>query len=123
MVWLHGGAYVIGAGSYDWYRPDCLVTEGDVIVVNVNYRLGALGYLRLEGISSGHQGFLDQIAALRWVVNNIAAFGGDPHNVTVFGESAGAHSIAALMSTAATRGLFRRAILQSGHLGLGFHTI
>src|SRR5262249_20066221 len=76
----------------------------------------------LDNASSGHRGFLDQIAALRWVAKNIAAFGGDPSQVTVFGESAGGHSIAALMSTAETRGLFRRAIVQSGHLGLGFVT-
>jgi para-nitrobenzyl esterase len=120
MVWLHGGAYVVGAGSYEWYRPDWLVTEGDVVVVNVNYRLGVFGYLRLEGVSPGNLGVLDQIAALQWIAKNIAAFGGDPAQVTVFGESAGGHSVAALMSTPDTRGLFRRAILQSAHLGLGF---
>ena len=123
MVWLHGGAYVVGAGSYDWYRADQLVTEGDVVVVNVNYRLGVFGYLRLEGVSSGNLGLLDQIAALRWIATNIAAFGGDPAQVTVFGESAGGHSVAVLMSIPETRGLFRRAILQSAHLGLGFMTV
>jgi para-nitrobenzyl esterase len=123
MVWFHGGAYIVGSGSSEWYRADQLVTEGDVVVVNVNYRLGVFGYLRLEGVSPGNLGLLDQIAALRWVAKNIAAFGGDPAQVTVFGESAGGHSVAALMSSSETRGLFRRAIVQSGHLGLGFMTV
>jgi para-nitrobenzyl esterase len=120
MVWLHGGAYVIGASSYEWYRPDALVTEGDVVVVRVNYRLGVFGFLAMPGISPGNLGILDQIAALRWVKKNIAAFGGDPDRVTLFGESAGGHSIATLMAIPGARGLFRRAILQSAHLGLGF---
>jgi para-nitrobenzyl esterase len=120
MVWLHGGAYVVGAGSHDWYDPEHLVIEGNVVLVRVNYRLGVLGYLRLAGVSSGNAGLQDQMTALRWVAKNAAAFGGDPKNVTVFGESAGAHSVAALLSTSATHGRLRRAILQSGHLGLGF---
>lgn len=120
MVWLHGGAYVVGASSYEWYRPDALVREGGVVVVNVNYRVGALGYLHLPGLSSGNAGLLDQLVALRWVRDNIAAFGGDPAQVTLFGESAGAHSIIALMALAEARGLFRRAIAQSPHLGVGF---
>jgi para-nitrobenzyl esterase len=120
MVWLHGGAYVVGAGSSDWYRPTALVEEGDVVVVRANYRLGIFGYLKMPGVSPANLGVLDHMAALRWVQRNIAAFGGDPSRVTVFGESAGAHAIATLMSTAETQGLFRRAILQSGHLGVGF---
>jgi para-nitrobenzyl esterase len=122
MVWLHGGAYVVGSGSSDWYRPGSLVGEGDVVVVRANYRLGVFGYLRMPGISPANLGVMDQIAALRWVQRNIAAFGGDPARITVFGESAGAHSAATLMSTAETQGLFQRAILQSGHLGVGFTT-
>jgi para-nitrobenzyl esterase len=122
MVWLHGGAYVIGAGSYDWYRPDALVTEGDVVVVRANYRLGVFGFLDLPGVSRANLGILDQIAALRWVQRNIAAFGGDPAQVTVFGESAGGHSIATLMAATEGRGLFRRGIIQSAHLGVGFMT-
>jgi para-nitrobenzyl esterase len=122
MVWLHGGAYIVGAGSSDWYRPGALVGEGDVVVVRVNYRLGVFGYLKMAGVSPANLGVMDQIAALRWVQRNIAAFGGDPAQVTVFGESAGAHSVATLMSSAETRGLFRRAILQSAHLGVGFTT-
>ena len=122
MVWLHGGAYVVGSGSSDWYHPGSLVGEGDVVVVRANYRLGVFGYLRMPGTSPANLGVMDQIAALRWVQRNIAAFGGDPARITVFGESAGAHSAATLMSTAETRGLFQRAILQSGHLGVGFTT-
>ena len=121
MLWLHGGAYVVGASSFEWYRPDALVSEGDVIVVSTNYRLGVFGYLFAPGISPGNLGLLDQIAALRWVRENIAAFGGDPDRITVFGQSAGAHSVVALMSVAETRGWFRRAIVQSAHLGVGFH--
>ena len=113
MVWFHGGAYVVGASSYEWYRPDALVREGDVVVVNVNYRLGVFGYLRMPGVAPGNLGVLDQIAALRWVRENIAAFGGDPGQVTLFGESAGAHSLVALMSAPETRGLFRRAIARA----------
>jgi para-nitrobenzyl esterase len=123
MVWLHGGAYVIGSGTSAWYRPDRLVIEGDVVVVVVNYRLGAFGNLRIPGVSAGNLGLRDQIAALRWVARNIAAFGGDPSQVTLFGESAGGHSVAALMSMRETEGLFRRAIIQSGHLGVGFRTV
>ncbi len=120
MVWLHGGAYLFGSGSSDWYRPDALVREGGVVVVRPNYRVGAFGYLAAPGVAPPNLGPMDQIAALRWVQRNIAAFGGAPDQVTVFGESAGAHAIAALMCTEGTRGLFRRAILQSAHLGLGF---
>jgi len=119
MVWIHGGAYTTGSGSMDIYDARRLAAEGDVVVVTINYRLGALGYLRLDGVSPGNLGLLDQLAALRWVRENIAAFGGDPDEVTVFGQSAGAHSIACLMAMPAARGLFRRAILQSAPLGLG----
>jgi para-nitrobenzyl esterase len=122
MVWLHGGAYVIGSGSSDWYRPDALIEQGDVVVVRANYRLGVFGYLRMKGVSPANLAVMDQIAALRWVRRNIGAFGGDPDRITVFGESAGAHAIVALMSTTETRGLFHRAILQSPHLGVGFTT-
>ena len=120
MAWLHGGAYVVGASSYEWYRPDLLVREGDVVVVSVNYRVGLFGYLYSPGLSPGNLGLLDQLAALRWIQTNIAAFGGDPTNVTVFGESAGGHSIAAMLACPEAKGLFRRAIVQSPHLGLGF---
>jgi len=120
MVWLHGGAYLVGAGSYDWYDGAALALEGDVIVVQVNYRLGVFGYLHWPGVSPPNLGVGDQIAALRWITRNIAAFGGDPQRITLFGQSAGGHAIAALMSTSAARGLFQRAIIQSAHLGVGF---
>ncbi|MDD7921091.1 carboxylesterase/lipase family protein [Actinomycetospora callitridis] len=122
LVWLHGGAYVIGSAATSWYDTSRLVSdgsEGGVVTVNVGYRLGVLGWLAAPGVSDGNLGLLDQIAALRWVRDRIAAFGGDPGQVTVMGQSAGAHSIACLMTVPEARPLFRRAILQSGQLGLG----
>ncbi|WP_243770221.1 carboxylesterase/lipase family protein [Amycolatopsis acidicola] len=118
LVWIHGGAYVTGSASLEFYQGRRLAAEGDVVFVGINYRLGALGYLKLDGVSPGNLGLLDQIAALRWVRENIAAFGGDPGAVTVLGQSAGAHSIACLMAVPETRGLFHRAIVQSAPLGL-----
>ncbi|BBX85537.1 carboxylesterase family protein [Mycolicibacterium aubagnense] len=114
MVFLHGGAFASGGGLLDWYDGSALAADGDVVVVSVNYRLGALGYLCLDGVSEGNLGLLDQLEALRWVQRNIADYGGDPTNVTVFGQSAGAVSIWLLMQMPAARGLFRRAIMQSG---------
>jgi para-nitrobenzyl esterase len=120
LVWIHGGAFTIGSGSQAIYRGDALARRGDAVVVTVNYRLGALGFLDLEARFGGefagaaNVGLLDQIAALRWVRENIAAFGGDPDNVTIFGESAGAMSVGSLLGTPAARGLFQRAIPQSG---------
>src|SRR5690606_10400691 len=113
MVWLHGGGYTTGSGStYDARR---LAARGDVIVVTPNYRLGVFGYLGLEGLpGSGTFGLADQIAALRWTKRNAAAFGGDPRNVTLFGESAGGMSACALLTSPAARGLFDKAIIQSG---------
>ncbi len=113
LVWLHGGAYSSGAGSLPWYSGHRLAENGDVVVVSVNYRLGALGYLYLPPVSEGNLGLLDQLAALRWVRRNIANFGGDPAAVTLAGQSAGAMSALILMDTPAAQGLFRRAILQS----------
>ncbi|WP_438434612.1 carboxylesterase/lipase family protein [Gorillibacterium sp. sgz500922] len=117
LVWLHGGAFVSGAGSLPLYDGTSFVRSGEVVVVTVNYRLGAFGFLHLAPFGGGlgsNVGMLDQVAALEWVRDNIAAFGGDPERVTVFGESAGAMSIAALLAMPAAKGLFRRAILQSG---------
>lgn len=122
LVWLHGGAYVIGSASTSWYDTARLVAEGSeggVVTVSVGYRLGVLGWLAAPGVSDGNLGLLDQIAALRWVQEHVAAFGGDPAQVTVAGQSAGAHAIACLMTVPEARPLFRRAILQSGQLGLG----
>ncbi|XP_013201071.2 esterase FE4 [Amyelois transitella] len=114
MVFIHGGAFLIGSGGKIINGADFLVKQ-DVIVAAFNYRLGALGFLCL-GIEEapGNAGLKDQIAAIRWVKQNIAAFGGDPENVTIFGESAGAASTAILVASETTNGLFNRAIIQSG---------
>jgi para-nitrobenzyl esterase len=120
LVWIHGGGFTGGAGSTPWYDGRRFCRRGDVVVVTVNYRLGVLGFLDLSGLGepalahSGTCGLLDQVAALRWVRENISSFGGDPGNVTVFGESAGAMSIGALLGMPAAAGLFHKAILQSG---------
>lgn len=120
LVWLHGGGFTSGSGSQGFYDPTALVRSGDVLVATLNYRLGALGFLYLgtRGASrlgaTANVGLLDQIEALAWLRDNAAAFGGDPQNVTIFGESSGARSVATLLGTPAARGLFRRAIAQSG---------
>ncbi|MDT3397234.1 carboxylesterase family protein [Streptomyces sp. B1866] len=121
LVWFHGGAWISGAGSWKCYGGHRLAREGDVVVVSVSYRLGVLGYLRAPGISPGNLGLADQLAALRWVRDNIAAFGGDPDAVTVAGQSAGAHTVQCLLGMPEAEGLFRRAIIQSspGGIGLG----
>lgn len=118
MVWIHGGGFQFGSSAELAYDGARLAEKG-VVVVSINYRLGALGFLALpaldaEGTASGNYGLLDQIAALQWVRKNIASFGGDPRNITLFGESAGAHSVGLLMSTVKARGLFHKAIIQSG---------
>ena len=119
MVWFHGGAYVSGSGESPKYDPDALVTEGRVVVVNVSYRLGIFGYLTPEQAGDeSNLGLRDQITALRWVRQNISAFGGDPENVTVFGQSAGGDSVQSLLLSEDTDGLFRRAIMQSAPVGL-----
>lgn len=114
LVFLHGGAFSSGGGLLDWYDGSALAGEADVVVVSVNYRLGVLGYLRLSGVSAPNLGLYDQVEALRWVQNNIAGYGGDPDNVTVFGQSAGALSIALLIDVPEARAMFTRAVLQSG---------
>jgi len=119
MVWFHGGAYVSGTGEAPKYDPDSLARRG-VVVVNVSYRLGALGYLHPEGLGVGNLGLLDQLAALRWVQANIVGFGGDAKQVTIFGQSAGADSVLCLLAAPAARGLFRRAISQSAPIGVRF---
>jgi len=121
LVWIHGGGWLIGSGRL--HDGTSLATRGDMVVVTLNYRLGPLGFLYLaelggeEYAASGNCGLLDQVAALQWVQDNIAAFGGDPHRVTVFGESAGAMSIGTLLTLPAAQGLFQQAILQSGAVG------
>lgn len=117
MVWIHGGTFVTGAGSQPMFEGSNMAASGNVVVVTVNYRLGPLGFLHLSPLGGGlgsNLGLLDQIAALEWVQQNIAAFGGDPARVTVFGESAGSMSIAALLAMPAAKGLFARAIMESG---------
>lgn len=119
MVWIHGGAFCMGSGSEQSYTTGALAANGNVVLVTINYRLGALGFLNLNELtkgrisSTGNEGLQDQVAALRWVKENIAAFGGDPDNVTVFGESAGAMSIGCLLNIPEARGLFHKAILES----------
>ena len=119
MVWIHGGAFV--SGSAENYDPTKLVGDGDVVVVTVNYRLGYLGFLAHPALSaesadavSGNYGILDQQLALRWVQDNIAAFGGNPKKVTIFGESAGGISVHAQLASPLAAGTFHRAIAQSG---------
>jgi para-nitrobenzyl esterase len=122
FVWIHGGALVSGASKETLYEGSKLAAQG-MVVVSINYRLGVLGYLALPELSaesplgiSGNYGLLDQIAALRWVQRNIAALGGDPSNVTIAGESAGALSVMYLMASPEARGLFSKAIAQSAYM-------
>jgi para-nitrobenzyl esterase len=123
MVWIHGGGFVGGSGSSDLYDGTQIVKRGDVVVVTINYRLGPLGFLYFDSLpgSKGkfedNLGIKDQVAALKWVKENIAAFGGDPEGVTLFGESAGGISVETLMAIPAAQGLFHRAIIESGPAG------
>ena len=119
MVWIHGGGFMTGSASTAWFDGAHLAKKG-AVVVTLNYRLGALGFLAHPALtaesphgSSGNNGLLDQIAALRWVQENIAAFGGDPENVTIFGLSSGGSSVVYLMTSPEAKGLFHRAIGQS----------
>jgi para-nitrobenzyl esterase len=120
MVWIHGGAFIIGAGSQPVYNGHSLATRGNTVIVTLNYRLGAFGFMNLKEITAGkipatgNEGLLDQVAALQWVRDNISSFGGDPDNITVFGESAGGMSIGCLMAMPAAQGFFQKAVLESG---------
>ncbi len=120
LVWIHGGGFLVGSGATPVYNGRDLAQRGAVVVVTINYRLGALGYVHLGCLfDDGFEectniGVRDQIAALEWVRDNIDRFGGDPDNVTLFGQSAGAMSIGALLGAPRARGLFRRAVCQSG---------
>ena len=120
MVWIHGGGWTTGSGSQSSYEGSALARQG-VVMVTINYRLGPFGYFAHPLLSkesphgvSGNYGMLDQIAALQWVQGNIAAFGGNPQCVTIFGESAGAGSVCRLMISPQAQGLFHRAIAESG---------
>ena len=119
LVWIHGGGYRNGQGAVPWYNGARFAANGDIVAVTINYRLGALGFTDLsrfgpEFATSGVNGILDQIAALEWVRDNIAVFGGDPSRVTIAGESAGGFSVATLLGSPRAEGLFRGAIPQSG---------
>ena len=120
MVWFHGGGYAVGSGGSVRYDGSNLARKRDVVVVTVNHRLNAFGFLDLSSLGgakfadSGNVGMLDIVAALEWVRDNIANFGGDPGNVTVFGESGGGGKVSTLMAMPAAKGLFHRAIAQSG---------
>lgn len=121
MFWIHGGSLTSGTGSDPMYWGDRIAAKKDVVLVSINYRLGALGFLAHRNLSaedshrsSGNYGLLDQVQALKWVKQNIANFGGDPNNVTIFGESAGGWSVCMHLASPLSAGLFQRAILESG---------
>ncbi|MBN2027700.1 MAG: carboxylesterase/lipase family protein [Actinobacteria bacterium] len=122
MVWIHGGGWIGGSSRDPWYDGASFAERGDLVLVTINYRLGAFGWSYLgdaengEFSESGNLGLLDQVAALEWVRDNIDAFGGDPDNVTIFGESAGSMSVCSLLGMPAAKGLFERAIAESGAL-------
>jgi len=120
MVWIHGGGYTSGSAiEHKGYEADGLCTEGDVVVVSLNHRLNILGFLNLadfgeEYANSGNASIADLIAALQWVQDNIASFGGDPNNVTIFGQSGGGGKVTAILQSPAAAGLYHKAIVQSG---------
>lgn len=118
VVWLHGGGFSSGSGGLDWYDGSLLAAEGDVVVIGVNYRLGALGYLFAPGLCDGNLGLLDQALALRFIREHAACFGGDPDNICLMGQSAGGNSIAALFAGGHDTKGVRRAILQSAAFGM-----
>ena len=117
MVWIHGGGFMTGAGSRPRINGARLAIQGDVVVITFNYRLGILGFLNLPGMPP-NIGLQDQIVAIEWVKENIQQFGGDPQNITIFGESAGGVSVAILLTTPGTTGLFHKAIIESGAANL-----
>jgi para-nitrobenzyl esterase len=120
MFWIHGGAFIIGCGTEGFLEGGNLAKRGDVVLVSINYRLGALGFMNLKETTggkipaTGNEGMLDQVAALDWVRENIAAFGGNPDNITIFGFSAGGMSVGTLLAMSAARGKFHKAINRSG---------
>lgn len=119
MVWLHGGGFIGGSGNEGWYDGENLSRYGDVVVVTVNHRLNVLGHLDLSAYGkkykdSANVGSMDMVDALRWIRTNIAKFGGDPYNITLFGQSGGGSKILELMTAPSAKGLFQKAIVQSG---------
>ena len=119
MLWIHGGAFITGGGQEQWNDAARLAQDGDVVIVTINYRLGAFGYLYAPELGTINPGLQDQLAALRWVYENIEQFGGDTENITIFGQSAGGHSVASILATP-DRAPVRRAIIQSAPLGEAF---
>ncbi|HEY1254514.1 MAG TPA: carboxylesterase family protein, partial [Terracidiphilus sp.] len=130
MFWIHGGGYAGGASSEPRHNGDFLPLKG-VVLVTINYRLGVFGFLATADLAreangaAGNYGLLDQVAALQWVKENIKNFGGDPGNVTIFGESAGSFAVSTLMASPVARGLFQKAIGESGSAfgGLGYEAL
>jgi len=116
LVWIHGGGFLTGSGNLAFYAADTFARDGDAVAISINYRLGPLGFM--SGVGDANVWLTDQVAALRWVAANAAAFGGDPARIALAGQSGGAFSIAALAQHPDTRGLFQRGILQSPPLGL-----
>ena len=120
MFWIHGGGFQSGSGSSQGYDGTNLCKRGDVVVVTINHRLNVMGFLYLGDIggaefaNTGNVGMLDIVQALKWVRENIANFGGDPHNVMIFGESGGGRKVGTLLAMPDARGLFQRAVIQSG---------
>jgi para-nitrobenzyl esterase len=120
MLWIHGGAFIIGSGTEPFLEGGKLAKRGDIVLVSINYRLGALGFINLKEITggkipaTGNEGLLDQVAAVEWAHDNIAAFGGNPDNITVFGFSAGGMSTGTLLGMPLARGTFHKAINRSG---------
>lgn len=120
-VWFHGGANCYGGGDLEWYDGGRLAKRGHLVVVNVNFRLGPLGFFQYPGVSEHTLSVEDQMLALRWIQKNIRAFGGDPEKVTLFGQSAGANAIVHILSRPDSAGLFGQVILESPSLGRGHH--
>ena len=120
LFWLHGRGFAEGAGSEAWYSGAALAKRGDVVVVTINHRLNIFGYLHLADLGgeqfagSGVAGMLDAVLALQWVRDNIASLGGDPNNVTIFGESGGGAKVSTLLALPQAAGLFHKAVIQSG---------
>jgi carboxylesterase type B len=120
MMYIHGGGFVLGTGADPDYDGGNMASRGDVVIVTINYRLGTLGYLALDdGSTNGNYGLSDQIIALDWLHSNIAAFGGDPNRITIFGQSAGAASVRTLLSSPPAIGKFAAAVPQGDVVGPG----
>lgn len=122
LVWIHGSGWLSGASAWPGYHGRNVAASEGLVVVTANYRLGPLGFARIPGVAEGNMGMLDVIAALRWVRDNIAAFGGDPGQVTIAGQSGGAVTAVALLTSPDAAGLFRRVFAQSGPLGIPMPT-